>query len=246
MRLLFLLILPCIVMSWQIGKTSLIMNRFLLAIVTAFAAMSLASAQQKYNPTSTWPYAYPEFEDGVIYLDGGQKISRKMNVHLRAGRLHYLDGDIIKEADTSGAVAVYIGDDKYIFVNGEAMKVVAESRKGCVVQETLGDFASLAGGGGAYGSSSATLATRKLSSIETDSRINQSHMLLMQSKHDGAMLPLEEKYYIVTPAFTCVAAKVAVADALGPEKKAGWKEWLKSNKIRWRDPDSILKVTEYL
>ncbi len=221
------------------------MRKLILLALAALFPMVLP-AQGAYTPTTAWPYLYPDFTDGVIYMNDGSKTAGKLNVHLRAGKLHYLDGDIVKEALPDGINAIFIGEDKYIMVNREAMKVRAEDRKGCVVTEILGDFASLNSASGAYGASGTTLATRKLSSIDTDSQINQSHMLLLASKHDGAVLPLLEKYFIVTPAVTCLATKGAVEEAAGSGRAAEWKTWLKSHKVKWRDPESLMQVVEFL
>lgn len=203
-------------------------------------------AQAGYSPTTAWPYLYPDFTDGVIYMNDGSKTAGKLNVHLRAGRLHYLDGDTVKEALPDGITAIFIGEDKFIMVNREAMKVRAEDRKGCVVTEILGDFSSLRSSSGAYGTSGTTLATRKLSSIDTDSQINQSHMLLLASQHNGAVLSLLEKFFIVTPAVTCLATRSAVEDAVGQERAAEWKTWLKSHKVKWRDPESLMQIVEFM
>ena len=35
-------------------------------------------------------------------------------------------------------------------------------------------------------------------------------------------------------------------DALPDSAKAGWKAWLKANKIKWKDPQSLLKVVDYI
>lgn len=218
-----------------------------LVLLAIFALLpTLLPAQAGYSPTTAWPYLYPDFTDGLIYMNDGSKTAGKLNVHLRAGRLHYLDGDIVKEALPDGITTVVIGGDKFIMVNREAMKVEAEDRKGCVVVETLGDFSSLGSASGAYGTSGSTLATRKLSSIETDSQVNQSHMLLLSSQHDGAVLPMVEKIFIVTPAVTCLATKGAVADAVGSERAAEWKAWLKSHKVKWRDPESLMQIVRFL
>lgn len=219
------------------------MKRILL--IAAGALLGLLAAAQE--PTTTWPYLYPEFRQGTIYLQGGQKLIHDMNVHIRHDKLHFLDkGGIIKEAVVGDIVAVEIGNDKFVTVNGEMMKVMAENEKGCIAAEILGDFSALAETGGAYGTSSTSSATRKLSSIDTDSQINQNHMLLLQSKNEGKSIFLITKYYVFAPTLIAPATKNDIAAALPADRQAAWKAWLKTNKIKWKDPQSLLAITSFL
>ena len=57
-------------------------------VVTVLLGSGLQLGAQPY--TTAWPYLYSDFQDGVIYMTGGQKIYHKLNVHLMKGRLHYL------------------------------------------------------------------------------------------------------------------------------------------------------------
>ena len=63
--------------------------------VVLFLSAAGAYAQ---SPTTTYPYLYDTFTNGTVVMDDGSKEARQMNVHLREGRLHYIDNGIIKEA----------------------------------------------------------------------------------------------------------------------------------------------------
>ena len=214
--------------------------------IVIFAALLLSALLQAQEPTTTWPYLFRDFRQGTIYMKGGEKHIQTVNVHLRAGKLHFLDNDIIKEAVLSDVLLVDLDGARYFNAGGEMMLVVAESPKGMVLQSELGDFASLTETGGAYGTSSATSATRKLSSIDTDSQINQNHMLLKQSLHDGQSLETITKLYIVTPSFTIAADKAGVESVLDASRMAEWKKWLKENKIKWKNPASVITVLDFI
>ena len=206
--------------------------------------LSIAAAAQ--NPSTTWPYLYDNFTSGVIYMQNGAKSELLLNVQVRHDRLHFIDDGIIKEADLDPVLLVMIGSDKYYPVDGELRKVLAENEKGAVAVSLLGNFAALQETGGAYGASSSAAATRKLSSVEVDGQVNQNHMLILQEKENGAELALITTYYLLSGT-TCVkASRKDVEEALPAAAIPAWKTWLKANKIKWKDPQSLLKVVEFL
>ncbi len=201
-----------------------------LLILAALLAMIPAAAQ---NPSTTWPYLYGDFTPGVVYMNNGSKSELLLNVHVRRGRLHFIDKDIIKDADLTPVLVVTVGNDKYFPVAGELRKVVAENENGVVVVSQLGNFAALQETGGGYG-------------VEVDGQVNQNHMLILQEKENGAELELITNYYLLRNGKCIKAARKDVEDALPDSAKAGWKAWLKANKIKWKDPQSLLKVVDYL
>jgi hypothetical protein len=179
-------------------------------------------------------------------MQDGAKSEVQLNVNVRHDRLHFIDKEIIKDADLSRVLVVTAGDDKYIPVDGELRKVFAESDKGAVVASLLGDFAALQETGGGYGASSETASTRKLSSVEVDGQVNQNHMLILQEKENGAELNLITTYYLIQGKSCIKATRKDVESVLSDAAKANWKAWLKANKIKWKDPESLLKVVEFI
>ncbi len=209
--------------------------------------MLLAWVASAQDPTTTWPYLYPEFQEGTAYLKDQSRSVQKYNIHIRHDHLHFIDKEgIVREVVPGDVLMVEIGGDAYYNVNGEMMKVAAKTDKGLVVAEILGDFAALLETGGAYGTSSTTSATRKLSSIDTDSQINQSYMLLQQGKSNGAMVDLVTKWYLVGPSFRIPATKKDVESLIPEDRKADWKAWQKNNKVKWNKPESLSGVVEFL
>ena len=198
-------------------------------LLTLIAALLLASASwlgaQPY--TTTWPYLYSDFQDGVIYMTGGQKIYHKLNVHLMKGRLHYLDNDVVKEAFAGDIFYAEIGpdSDKFMVVNGDMMKVVAEQPGGFVADHITGDFDALLTGTGAYGMQANTEAIQSYSSLEFD---------------------LRHQLYIVTSGKVCRAVRKDVEALLDKTQKALFKSYLKEHKVKWKDPQSLLQVVTFL
>jgi hypothetical protein len=216
-------------------------------LLTCLVLSVLSVTAFSQEPTTRWPYLFPEFKTGFVEISEGTTISYALNIHLRHGQLHYLDADgIIKEATIEEVIGAQVGSDRFLQVKGEMMHVVAQSEHGCVVEEVLGDFAALNETGGAYGSSSQTSATRKLSSIETDSQINQNHMILMQSRSDGKMLDLLKTYYFVYPGYVVKATRSEVEGIIPADRADAWKTWKKTHKVKWNQPESLISLLDFL
>lgn len=214
-----------------------------IIFIAALLAVLAASAQ---TPSTTWPYLYDNFTSGTIYMKDGSESNVLLNVQVRHGHLHFIDKDLIKNADLSRVTAVVIGTDKYIPDGSELRKIVASDDNGVVGVALLGDFASLQETGGGYGASSETASTRKLSSVEIDGQVNQNHMLILQEKENGADINIVTTYYLLSGRQWVKATRKDVEATLSDSGKAAFKTWLKTNKIKWKDPDSLLKVAGFI
>ena len=210
-------------------------------------AMLVSLAGLKAQECSTaWPYLYPSFQEGTIYMAGGTKIVQQVNVHVLHGRLHYLDNGLVKEALSKDILLIQIGEDKYMAVEGNIMKVVASEERGFVASHQVGDFDKLRESGGAYGTSTTNSATQKLTSLDIAGKVNQNHMEMWESRHNGELLDLVNTYYLVTPQKVWKATKKSINDALDADGKAAFKAWLKSHKIKWNNPDSLLTLLDFV
>ena len=202
-----------------------------------------ASAQ---TPTTTYPYLYDTFTDGTVVMTDGNKEARKMNVHLRAGRLHYIDNGIIKDAYLTDVAAVEIGGDVYVPVYTSVMKVVAKNDNGCVVVEQLGDFEAALSGSGAYGTSATSSATMKLSSVHQEGQVNQNYMNVLNEKTDGTDLSIISTFYLVTPKYKVKALRSDI-EAMLPQGKADLlKAYIKEHKVKWKSPQGLLPLVDFL
>lgn len=221
----------------------IVMRKLILTAVLAIGSFMMASAQK---PTTTYPYLYPQFIDGRVVMETGNKDEKKLNIHLRADKLHYIDNDIIKEAFLNDVKAVEIGNDIFIPVFGRMMKVIAKNDNGCVTAEILGDFEAAREAKGAYGTSSTSSSTMKLTSLQTDAQVNQNYMNIFNEKDQGMELRVRTTYYLITPKFKVKANKKDVDTSLPANAVADYKSFLKANKVKWGDPQSLLTVIDFL
>lgn len=222
------------------------MKKFLLGLLALMAGAAVSSAQD-HEPTTTWPYLYPDFMEGELHMPGGVNKSGLYNVCIAQGTLHFIDGPLVKEALSSEVFSVRIGEDCHANVGGRIMRVLAKSDNGFVAEDLSIDVASLNATGGAYGSSSNSVSTRALSSLEGigGTSANMNHMDLKNSKNDGKVLPLIKKTYLVLPNRIIYATKKDVLAAEGVDK-ARTNAFLKENKIKWKDPQSLILLVDYL
>lgn len=219
------------------------MKRIMYIAVVLFLSAAGAYAQ---SPTTTYPYLYDTFTNGTVVMDDGSKEARQMNVHLREGRLHYIDNGIIKEAYLTDVAAVEIGSDVFLPVYTSVMKVVAKNDNGCVVMEQLGDFEGAISGTGAYGVSASASATMKLTSVQMDSQVNQNYMNILNEKSEGMDLEIVSAYYIVTPKCKVKATRNDIEASLPAERVAQLKTYVKEHKVKWKNPQGLLPMVDFL
>lgn len=202
---------------------------------------------QSHEPTTTWPYVYPDFTSGELQPFKGSAVSGNYNVHLLHGRLHFIDGQFIREASSLEVFSVKIGDDYYANVGGNMMRVLAKGENSFIAESVEVDMVQLNATGGAYGSSSSTLATTAMSSLEAigNGMTATNHMEQKRAKEEGKILPVIKKTYIVYNGNNVYAAKKDVMDIEGVDKKQ-MAAFLKENKIKWKNPQSLLVLGEYL
>jgi len=199
--------------------------------------------------TNLWPYVYAEFQKGVLQMPGNVKQESEFNIHVQESKLHFIDNGIIKEAQSEQISLVKIGNDVYMNVNGQVMKVTGSEERGFVATLILGDFNNLnSASGGAYGTSSNSSAVTKLSSIEIGGKAGvTNHVKLQQRKNkgEGMALPLKYRYYIVTKGKVYRAKKKEIISNLDKSESDRFKKFLKKNKIKWGNSKSLLILLDF-
>ncbi len=221
------------------------MKKHVLTIAMLAVAM-LATAQ--YSPNTKWPYLFENFENGVLYRDKEHSEEAMFNIHFMGNTLHYVSptDEKIYTAKYNRMDSIVTSHGTFVQgIDGQMMQVVAKSGENMVLKLEYADFDMLFETGGAYGSSSSTSATRKLSSLDLGGLNNPKLGLLLQEKNDGDDLRIRTRYYIRVGGNDVEANKGDIEDFLGEEKKASWNQFLKANKIKWKKVESLAKVLEY-
>ena len=215
---------------------------FLVALVMFFAQRAYA----QYEPTTTWPYIYPDFTSGELQPYKAAPRKGMFNIHIPHGCLHFIEGDMIREVNSAEVFSVKVQKDCYVCAGGRLMKVLTQEGNVYVLENCEIDMNQLNATGGAYGSSSTTLATTALSSVDdfgTGTATN--HMQLKSNKDNGRTLPLIKKKYILLPGRLIYATKKDVVDVGGVDASVV-AAFIKENKIKWKEEQSLLKVGLFL
>ena len=218
------------------------MKQFFTAFAIFFFAFT-ASGQDAVM--SSWPYLYPEFSKGTVWMSDGKKYERDLNVHLAKGRLHFVDGNAIKEANPGEIVLVELNGDQFTSLNGDIVKVIGDIERGYVAKKTSVDFQKLNETDGPYGTKIDAGATLSLTTLELTGDAS-SYPELLRNRNEGSSLPLKNDYYIVTGGKVLNASKKAVENSLDAEGKAAFKTFQKQNKIKWQDTASLLQLVDFL
>lgn len=200
------------------------------------------SMAQKYEPTTSWPFLYEDFKEGKVYFEDLSKTkTQQLNIHLQNFTLFHQDGEDLLQSDIKGVTKITIGEDDFIFVNGELMQLIDGSMEAALVKSVKGDYKSLVKPAhGAYGLTNEVAATQELSSI--------GHMDVIKArldKEEGRHLPLLEKYYLVVHEKVIPATKKEIEKSLTKEGQKKLKGFMKENKIKYNE-EGLLQILAYL
>lgn len=223
-------------------KKYAVMKRTILSFIALCMFLNIASAQE---PTTKWPYINNNFMDAEIFLKSGGKLQYLANIHLQDCRLHYVSGENIMEAKMSDILVVELAQKRYMNINNSLMEIVGEGKNGFVAKLSKPDYAKLNETGGAYGSSSNTTSTKALTSLEGIGSIT-THMLQQSEKESGKVIPLLHEYYIVANGSIYPGQKKLFEKMLPADKQAGLKGFLKENKVKWTNPEDLLKLVDFI
>ena len=227
------------------------MKRLLFICVGILLVLS-ASAQND-QPTANWPYLYPDFMEGELLRANKDSNKGRFNIHLNISALHYVDKNgKIKEADTWGVIGLIIGEDRFRFVEGKMLKVMAESKGGSVVKESRANYSAIVKKDGAMGTTALNSTTTK-TFLYNENVINQYNGYLLTDvykdlhamKDQSERLPVNSNLYLVIEKRLVPANKKSVAALEGINKKE-FSAFLKTEKIQWNEPQDLIKVIDYI
>ena len=215
------------------------------------AGTLVAVAAFAQEPTTNWPYLYPEFKEGELNVRSKTE-KALFNIHLDLGALHYVEDGRIKEANILNATTLVIGNDVFRNVAGKMLKVLARAQGGYIVEETRATYSAVVRNDGAYGTTALNSTTTK-TFLYNENAINQDNGYLMTDvykdllamRDDAEKLPVRKNLYIVIGMDQIPADKKSVASLSGLDKKA-LKAFLKSEKIDWNEIGDLVKVIDYI
>ena len=218
----------------------------LLFIISLVCLPLLAKAQ--YEPNTRWPYIYENFTEGTAYSSDNTKSTLQMNIHLAGNVLHYIGkDDKIYRAEDNKITRVEIGGDAYLFINHQLMQLIGSHGNNVLLKLQDADFSRMQSAGvGAYGSDANTLATSQKSSLDLGGLKTPELAKRLLEKEEGAIIPLVTRYYFIIGDKRIEASKGAVEKLIGEAREKDFKAFVKTNKIKWKNEESLKKILEYL
>ena len=222
------------------------MNQKML-FLSIISLLSLSVGAQKYVPNTKWPYLYEDFQKGTIYMEGNKKSEAELNVHLLGNVLHYIKPDgKIYHSDDRNIIRVEIGSDAYIYSDRQLMQIVANEGTNLLLKLKKAAFDTMEAGSGAYGASLNSSAARDLSSLDLGGLNTPELGKMLQEKKDGRDIPIVENYYFVINDTRIDATKREVEKFVGLERAGDLKKFLKENKIKWKNTESLKQLLKFL
>ena len=212
-----------------------------------FSLFSMSVGAQRYVPNTKWPYLYEDFQKGTIYMEGNKKSEAELNVHLLGNVLHYIKPDgKIYHSDDRNIIRVEIGSDAYIYSDRQLVQIVANEGTNLLLKLKKADFDAMEAGSGAYGASLNSSAARDLSSLDLGGLNTPELGKMLQEKKDGRDIPIVENYYFVINDTRIDATKREVEKFVGLERAGDLKKFLKENKIKWKNTESLKQLLKFL
>ena len=229
-------------------------HRPYLFLLSCLLALPFGARAQRYAPTEPWPYLYEEFQGGNIFTNKEEMVGYdQLNVNVINGRLHYVENGTIMEANMLNVHVVRIDKDVYLNVGGRLMRVLRESEHTAVVLGTEVDFEEMNKANIGYGRSSvASTQDVTLSSLAGSDNygimsglLNKTLLDVQKNKYNGKVVPLKETTFLVVDGILFQADRSSIVNHAGVDKKATV-DFIKKNKIKFRNPEDLEKLGEYL
>lgn len=223
------------------------------ALITLFLiiaqALCIPALASDYEPRTSWPYIYEQFQPGTIKTHTGTNIKYdKLNINLISGRVHYVDNGTIMQADLNTIALLTIGDDSYVCAGGKMAKVLKNTLHSAVIERIGIDADAMNSADIGYGKSSVA-STNNLSMTALgagmDFSVNRSLDDVLKERKEGKPLVLEYVRGIYYKGSFIPATRVDVMKISGIDKDAV-KHYLKTEKIKFNKVDDLAKLVDYL
>ncbi len=201
-----------------------------------------------YKPTETWPYEFSSFTNGTILLKGNTDgLTKEMNICLADGNVHYVENGEILAADLSTVLYVEIAGRTFLHAADGMMEILAQNANGYVLNSKTLDLSPTDGVDIGYGIVTSTVAAKNvdltMSSALGTAMIHAKVVEKLNEKDSGAPLKLMERLILKIGNQLIPATKKDVQDVTSKEALSAF---LKSNKIKWNNSQSLLQVVDFV
>ena len=224
------------------------MKKFIF--IALFIGATIAGFSKEYEPTEGWPYLYHDFKPAIVYYNDNKAESANINVHLISNELHFTDSVQIKVVRDKHKIDSVVCEDKTVLIRRGNKYVTCLYKTEYVVIGTTCecDLNALTDSNGAYGSPTTTAATQNLSSLRDYGTVAVLRFKeLTEDKYNTNPIPtITHTVMVVNDRAICQATKRGVNELLTREQKKEFNKFIKENKIKWKDFNSLILVAQFL
>lgn len=221
-----------------------------LLSIALFLCATIAGYSQEYEPTEGWPYLFRDFKSAIVYYNDGKVESASINVHLMKNDLHFTDKEKIMLVHDANKIDSVVCEDKTVLIRRGNLYVTRIYATDYVVIGTTSqcDFNALSDGSGAYGSPTTTASTQNVASFSDHGNMAAlRYKELTQNKYNTSVLATNNRtVLVVNDRAICQANKRGVSELLTKEQKKEFNKFIKENKIKWKDINSLILVAQFL
>lgn len=219
-----------------------------LAIATLLCAATAGFAAD-YEPTEGWPYLFDDFEPATVYYRNSAPAHANINIHLFNNTLHFIDGEDIKAASNALYIDSVVCDNNTVLEHkGKYYVERLYATPHVLVGRTCeADFSSMNKGSGAYGMGTSVSATQNVAAFDDYGNVAaRKYNETKADRYNSSTLPTITRFTIVTDEDICHATKRGVNGILSKEERKAFNAFLKENKIKWKEAESLQKVADFL
>ena len=228
-------------------------KRFFLSLAALLTTAVAVFAQSHYEPTTSWAYLNPDFQNGsVSTYDGTILRMADLNIYLADGKLHFIQDGTIMEAEMGRVYIAQIGNEFFINRAGRMNRILYQGANAVIYEQITIDYDKMNKSDIGYGISSATASTQAttLHQMGLDggtfgNTLNKRLESAVATRGEGKALKLRKDMFILINGRDIPAGKREFLAVPGLDQ-ADAKRFLKENKIKWKDLVSLTKVAEYL
>ncbi|MDA3931029.1 MAG: hypothetical protein PF541_18930 [Prolixibacteraceae bacterium] len=164
-----------------------------------FAILLFSQVQMSEKVTDKWPYLYEEFQEGFLYFDGNKISDGSFNIDIANQTLiFYGEDNLLKSVDESVTIdSLVLIDSKYYRNDNTFYEVISQDGTLALLKKTRVDLNALNDTGGGYGTSSATDAKTKLTSVDVSNYTGVAYEVVKLEKGKGKLFDIITGYYLV-------------------------------------------------
>ncbi|MBR5844415.1 MAG: hypothetical protein IKY75_07545 [Bacteroidaceae bacterium] len=224
------------------------MKKFVSIALLICATITVVA--REYEPTEGWPYLFKDFKPAIVYYQDGKAESANINVHLIKNDLHFTDNEKIMLVHDGNKIDSVVCEDHTVLIHRANLYVTCLHKTDYVVIGTTSqcDFNALNDGDGAYGIPTTTASTQSIASFNDHGNMAAlRYKEMTQNKYNTRTLPtINRTVMVVNDRALCHANKRGVSDLLTSEQKKAFNKYIKENKIKWKDINSLILVAMFL